>query len=175
MEHPFTCIVAGTTKAGKTTFVQKLIESDIIHPKIEKTWWCYSEDQPLYKNLKKCVTFIHGMPELDKIKSFSPKPQLLILDDLMQEMKGNSQLIQLFTRGCHHWGVSVIHIVQKIFFDGLRTSRINTDYLVLFKNPADQLQSQILGRFLFPLKQKYFLEAYSDATKNPHDYLFIDL
>jgi hypothetical protein len=176
MEHPFTCMVAGPTKAGKTMFVKRLIEnSNIIKPKLAKIWWFYAEDQPIYKELKNKVTFVQGMPDFKKIKAFSPAPQLLILDDLMQEMKGSAQIIQLFTRGCHHWGISIIHIIQNIFFDGLRTSRINTDYLVLFKNPADQLQSQILARHLFPTNQKYFLEAYSDATKAAHGYLFIDL
>lgn len=177
MEHPFTCMVAGPTKAGKTHFVKRLIENcnQIIRPKIEKVWWCYSEDQPLYSRMSRNIIFKEGMPNFDEIKSFSPKPQLLILDDLMQESKGNKNFVQLFTRGCHHWGISVIHIVQNIFFEGMRTARINTDYLVLFKNPADQLQAQTLSRFLFPTKQKYFMESYADATKPPHGYLFIDL
>jgi hypothetical protein len=177
MEHPFTCMVAGPTKAGKTMFVKRLVENmpNVISPRIEKIWWCYSEDQPLYKNIRHKITFVKGIPDFNEIKSFSPTPQLLIIDDLMHEMKGNTNLMRLFTRGCHHWGISVIHIVQNIFYDGLRTSRINTDYLVLFKNPADQLQAQILGRFIFPTKQKYFSEAYMDATKPAHGYLFIDL
>jgi hypothetical protein len=177
MEHPFTCMVSGPTKAGKTLFVRRLIENEhkMIHPRIDKVWWYFSEDQPLYKNMRRNITFAQGVPDLDLIKSFSPRPQLIVLDDLMQEMKNSSKLVQLFTRGCHHWGVSVIHIVQNIFFEGLRTSRINTDYLILFKNPADQLQAQIIGRYLFPTKQKYFSESYLDATTPPHGYLFIDL
>jgi len=84
-------------------------------------------------------------------------------------------LIKLFTRGCHHWNISVIQIIQNAFFEGLRTSRINTDYLVLFKNPADKLHPCILGRQLFPHDYKYFIESYNDVTANPHGYLFIDL
>ncbi len=176
MEHPFTCIVSGPTKSGKTTFVKQLIENrdSLIDTKIAKIWWCYTENQPLYKKIKN-VRFIEGLPDFSMLKSYSPTPQLLILDDLMQETKGNAQIVQLFTRGCHHWNISIIHIVQNLFFDGLRTSRINSDYIVLFKNPADQLQSQILARQLYPTNMKYFLEAFADATKSPHGYLFIDL
>jgi signal recognition particle receptor subunit beta len=38
MNHPFTCIVAGPTKAGKTVFVKKLIENKerIINQTIQK-------------------------------------------------------------------------------------------------------------------------------------------
>lgn len=168
MEHPFTCIVSGPTKAGKTLFVSRLINENIIKPKLHNIWWCYTEDHPQIKGIR----FIRGIPDIEQMKG---KVQLLILDDMMQEMKNNPQLTQVFTRGCHHWEISVIHIVQNAFFEGLRTSRINTDYLVLFKNPADQLQSQTLARFLFPTNPKYFLEAYADATRPPHGYLFIDL
>ena len=80
----------------------------------------------------------------------------------------------LFTRGCHHWNISLIHIAQNAFYDGL-TSRINSDYLVLFKNPADNLQIRVLARQLFPGKIKYFLESFADATEQPHGYLMVDL
>jgi len=63
----------------------------------------------------------------------------------MHETKGNDTLIKLFTRGCHHWNISVVQIVQNAFFEGLRTSRINTHYLVLFKNPADKLHPCIIA------------------------------
>ena len=81
----------------------------------------------------------------------------------------------LFTRGCHHWNISVINIVQNIFYKGLRTSRINAEYLVLMKNPSDRLQVQTLARQLFPHNSKYLLEAYNDATEKPFSYLLIDL
>lgn len=176
MEHPFTCIISGPTKSGKTTFVKNLIENKerVIDTELFKIWWCYTEKQPLYNEMRN-VTFIEGIPPFDELRKHSPKPQLLILDDLMQETKRSPQLIKYFTRGCHHWNISIIHIVQNLFFEGLRTPRVNSDYIVLFKNPADQLQSQVLARQLYPSKTKYFLEAFTDATKNPHGYLFIDL
>jgi hypothetical protein len=176
-QHPFTYIIGGPTKAGKTCFVKKLIQNrdTLLNPTPTKIWWCFTEEQPGYDDLKDCVTFCKGTPDINLIRQYEPKPQLLILDDLMQELENDSLLVQLFTRGCHHWNVSVIHIVQNIFFKGLRTSRINAQYLTLFKNPSDQLQVRTLGRQLFPSHYKYFLEAYADATSVPHGYLLIDL
>jgi len=175
--HPFTCIVAGPTQAGKTCFVKKLIENShrLFNTPPEKTWWCFMEEQPCYSHLEHKVTFCKGTPDLNLIRQNEPQPQLLILDDMMQELKHNDGLVQLFTRGCHHWNISVIHIVQNIFYEGLRTSRINAQYLVLFKNPSDQLQVRNLGRQLFPAQYKYFLEAHTDATSVPHGYLMVDL
>jgi hypothetical protein len=109
------------------------------------------------------------------LKTEKNESQIVVLDDLMLEAKNNAFLTKLFTRGCHHWNISVIQIVQNAFFDGLRTSRINTDYLILFKNPADQLHVSVIARQLFPRNTRYFLDSYSDATAAPHGYLFIDL
>jgi len=175
--HPFTCLVAGPTKAGKTSFMKKFIENceRLVDIPPTKIWWCFTEDQPCYNELMDKVTFCKGIPDLSLIKQFETEPQLLILDDLMMELENDKNLTKLFTRGCHHWNISAVHIVQNIFFKGLRTSRINAQYIVLFKNPSDQLQNRSLGRQLFPSRYKYYLEAYADATSTPHGYLIIDL
>lgn len=169
--HPFTCIVSGPTKSGKTTFVRKLLSNlhNFVYPPPEKIWWFYGEDYEPINN----VTYLKGVPDLNLVKQFSPRPQLIIIDDLMQETGSN--VSSLFTRGCHHWNVSVIYIVQHLFFKGLRTSRVNAEYLVLMKNPSDQLQVQTIARQLFPNNTKYFLEAYNDATEQPFSYLLVDL
>jgi septin family protein len=111
--HPFTCLVAGPTKAGKTTFVKNLIKnrSNLISEPLSKIWWCYGEYQESYEELKNDVLFIKGFPDMSVLREHSPLPQLLILDDLMQELQNDSHLTELFTRGCHHLNISVIHIV----------------------------------------------------------------
>lgn len=175
--HPFTAIVSGPTKAGKTVWVKNLIlyHEQMIYPIPEKIFYCYSEWQPLYHALENIgVNLIEGFPDMAKLK-LDAKPKLLILDDLMQEMKTDKNLIQLFTRGSHHWNISIIHIVQNLFFEGLRTSRVNAQYLILMKNPSDQLQASTLAKQLFPTKTKYFMESYKDACSESYGYLFIDL
>ena len=175
-KHPFTCIVGGPTKAGKTVFVKNLVKCalDMIVPVPERIIWCYTEWQPAYQELGETVTMIEGLPDLSDLRSYK-KPQLVILDDLMQELKRDPRLVQIFTRGCHHWNLSCVHVVQNVFFEGLRTSRINAQYLILMKNPADQSQIVALGKQLFPGKHKYFVEAYQDACSQPFSYLLIDL
>lgn len=93
---------------------------------------------------------------------------------MMQELKDDPNLLVLTTRGCHHNNNSAIHIVQNLFF-GNRTSRINSKYIVLLKNPPDKLQINTLAKQVFPNNIKYFYESYEDATKNPHGYLLLDL
>ena len=65
--------------------------------------------------------------------------------------------------------------MQNLYFNGLRTARINANYLVLFKNPSDKLQVANLGRQLFPGQSKFFVAAFESATLEPFTYLLLDL
>ena len=172
--HPFTCLVAGPTGSGKTTFIKELIQQSKkrIYLPPERIVWCYSEWQPLYTSLLGgLVEFHQGLPE-----QLNPKVRnLVILDDLMNSV--DQSVTDLFTKGSHHRNISVIHIVQNIFHQGKghRTQSLNTHYLVLFKNPRDGSQINHLARQMYPNNAQYLQEVYKDATAPPFGYLFIDL
>ncbi len=177
-KQPFTAIIAGPTKAGKTVWVKNFIQyADLmIDSPPEEIYYCYTEWQPIYQDLaNQGVKMIEGLPDMAQLKNSVNKPKLMILDDLMQEMKSDKKLVQLFTKGSHHWNLSVLHIVQNLFFDGLRTSRINAQYLILMKNPSDQLQASTLAKQLYPGKTNFFMEAYKDACSESYGYLVVDL
>jgi hypothetical protein len=177
-KHPFTAIVAGPTKAGKTVWVKNLILNAecMISPVPVDIYYSYSEWQPMYQELvHNGVHMVEGLPDMALLKANPEKPKFLVLDDLMQEMKNEKKLVQLFTRGSHHWNLSILHIVQNLFFEGLRTSRVNAQYLVLMKNPSDQLQTSTLAKQLYPGNSKFFFEAYQDACSGPFGYLLVDL
>ena len=57
----------------------------------------------------------------------------------------------------------------------MKTTNLNSHYLVLFKNPRDKGQAGILARQMFPSKWKAFLSAVEDAHHNPYSYLVVDL
>lgn len=172
-QHPFSAVVAGPSKSGKSTFVRQLIEnrSQLIFPKPSRVVWCYTQQQPLYDQLRNDpeITFMQGVPDFSSLKNC-----LVIFDDMMQELKNDKSLIMLTTRGCHHLNISCIHIVQNVFF-GDRTARVNSQYIVLLKYPSDKLQVNNLARQLFPENTKYFHESFEDATSKPHGYLLLDL
>ena len=83
-QHPFTCIVAGPTGCGKTTFVARLLRnaSAMIDPPPERVTWYYGEWQKAYENLDiPNVRLEEGLPT-----SFdNGKRGLVVLDDLMAE------------------------------------------------------------------------------------------
>ena len=90
-KHPFTCIVAGPTSSGKTSFVIKLMqnlkslctESRFVGGII----WCYSEEKAVpSKQLEKLglnITHQEGLHE--SYGNARGEPSLIILEDLLNE------------------------------------------------------------------------------------------
>ena len=178
---PFTCVVSGPTKSGKTELVKQLVRHSgcLIVPVPTKIIWAYSEWQGSYNDLLHVATleFVEGLPDFTELRNTKERV-LLVLDDLMQNLSKdkNKELNALFCKGSHHWGngVATIFIVQNLFFDKLRTARLNTHYLILMKNPADRSQVNSIAKQMYPNKTKYFLESYLDACSKPYGYLLID-
>jgi len=177
-QHPCNVIVAGPTKAGKTEFVKRLVShaNAMFSPPPAEIWWCYGEWQPTYHDqpLIDRVKFVEGFPDQKELRGSAGVPKLLVLDDLMQDVKEKS-LSKLFSQGTHHGNISCVHIVQNLFYGNNRTSRVNAQYIILMKNPSDKLQASNLGKQLFPGKLPYFLESYGDACRDAFGYLAIDL
>jgi hypothetical protein len=54
-------------------------------------------------------------------------------------------------------------------------SSSDTQHIVLFKNPRDQIEPAIFARQMYLSHPKKFMIKYTEATKRPYGYLFIDL
>lgn len=174
-QHPFTCLCAGPTSCGKSTFVKRVIDTKIIEPQPEKIMWLYAEDQPLYHTLKQ-VTFHKGIPDDIEDLFDVTKTNLLIIDDLMTKCHSDERLTRLFSVGSHHKNLSIIFIVHNIFHQGkeMRNISLNTHYIVLFKNPRDNQQISTLARQIYPNAWRFLVEVFRDATSMPHGYLLLD-
>ena len=173
LKHPFTCLIAGPTMSGKSFFVQRLISyaQNIITPPPERIVWCYGGAwQDSFSSFPN-VEFVAG---LNFTQNSSKIPTLLIIDDLMCET--NDNVTKIFTKGCHHQNMSVIYIVQNLFHKGKeqRTISLNSNYIVMFKNPRDLSQITHLAKQISPGNTKSVHEAFKDATNNPFGYLFLD-
>ena len=176
MKHPFTCLVSGPTSSGKTSLVKAIIEEKVINPFPKNILWLYAADQPLYKGLKG-VEFYRGIPEDIEERFNSKEENLLIIDDLMTQCHSDERMTRLFSVGSSHKNLSVIFIVHNLFHQGkeMRNISLNTHYIILFKNPRDSQQISTLARQMYPGNSHFLIEAYQDATKKPHGYLFINL
>lgn len=174
--HPFNLIIGGASGSGKTVWVsrflrhyKKMIKGDIRH-----VLYCYGVFDPKILEFEQMgIETYHGLPTEEILKN-KKKPLLLILDDLMIDAKSD-YLDMLFTRGSHHWNISIIFITQNMFAKEIKTARNNAHYIVLLRNPAGELQVRNLGVQLFPRRLQYFMEAYKSATNENFGYLLIDI
>ena len=182
LQHPYTCLIAGPTSCGKTQFVKKIIEEGehVVNGSAEKIIWLYGEYQPAYMELSSKfphILFIEGIPE-NLNEYIDPKfRNLIVIDDLMSETGNDKKVTNLFTKGSHHRNLSVILLLQNLFYNGKesRTISLNAHYIVLFKNPRDNTIVTSLAKQMYPGKIKFLQEAFRDATKLPYHYLFLDL
>ena len=182
LKTPFSLMAVGPSNCGKTQWTKTLLEQgrSVMRTYPDRILWCYSEYQSAYIELNKQfpqIEFIEGIPN-DVGEMFDPNVNnLIVLDDLMAECAGDKKIANLFTKGCHHRNLSVVFIVQNLFFQGKesRTISLNTHYMVLFKNPRDRSQIVHLAKQMFPGNVKFMQESYDDATKETYGYLFVDL
>ena len=182
--HPFTALVTGMTGSGKTVWVQKLLEhaNQVIQPPPQRIVWSYSQWQPAYNQMLKSIPgieFVKGIPhDLDEDWYFNSHiNNLMVIDDQMTETSNDKRILNLFTKGSHHRNLSVVFLLQNVYFQGkiMRTLSLNAAYLVLFKNPRDKLQMMTLGKQMYPGKTEQFLQKYEAAVQRPYGYLFVDL
>lgn len=173
-QHPFTAIIAGPTSSGKSHFIKQFLRerSGLINGRIDEIVYCIPEGQVVDHEIAYNRLY-EGIPDVEMFRDL--KPRLVILDDLMREADGS--VVDLFTKGSHHYNLSVIFVTQNIFNQGKgrRDISLNAHYIVCFKNPRDRQQISHLSKQIYPENPKYIQEAYNDATSKPFGYLLFDL
>lgn len=180
-KHPFTCLIAGPSFAGKSVLLEKILlnKETIIDKEFDRIVVCYKVYQPSYdvlKLLNSTVKFIEGLPnvsEFDKNEN-----SLLILDDLMSECSDSQEISNFFRVYSHHLKISIFILNQNIFPKGKcqRDISLNVSYMIIFNNPRDRQQIKTLGQQMFPKKSTSFFAIFEDAISqvDGHGYLFID-
>ena len=76
-----------------------------------------------------------------------PPHSVFVLDNFGDEAKNNRYLSELYTRGSHHRGITLIQVMQNLFLP--RTRSLNVHYFVLLRQIRDHqikiLAGQIAG------------------------------
>ncbi len=163
--------VVGPSKSGKSTFINKLLQSDIIFPQPEHYFYFYGQIIP--KDKLNHVIYKQGLPNVDSI----PSQSVVVLDDLMHEVGKNDSMLNLFTRVAHHRQCFIIYVTQNLFHQSknCRSMNLNVHYLVLFKNVRDRTIIHKLAMQMYPKNIKFLVDAFEEATSEPYTYLFMDL
>lgn len=179
-QHPFTAVIAGPTSSGKTVFVRRLLENYKELTTFDcaplRVLYCYGQFQSGVENtiIDVAIKPVEGLADESLIESY--KPHLVIIDDLMNELKSSSELSALFTKKSHHLRISVIFILQNLFCKGneIRNISLNCHYIVAMKSPRDRQQLKVIGRQMGADDMPHFVESYDDATSQPYGYLLLD-
>lgn len=102
----------------------------------------------------------------------SPEIKLIILDDLMDAT--DQRVASLCTQKRHHRNISVMYIVQTLFYRGKhhRTTSLNAHYMVL---SIDVSQITTLVHQMYLRRKQFFLKVFARATARPHGYLLINM
>ncbi len=180
---PFTMIIAGPTGCGKSTFVARLLKhKDVMFsPPVKEVRWYHCQTQPFHHKLQEMFPDIIIHEGLPDPRDFDPEiPKLVILDDMMEELcDKRSDLASLFSKKSHHTNSSIIYITQNVFQRNkhYKTAAVNTQHLVLMKNPRDvhqisTLQTQMFGKSASKTG-RFLQDIYKHATAFPHSYLLV--
>lgn len=178
LHAPVSIQVSGQSSSGKTVWTKRLLgcrdEMFDVPPKHVKyfygVWQDAFEEMTDYN-----VEFIHGLPANIEDHSGGKEHTLWVIDDLMSDVMKNKEMEELFTRGSHHYNISVIFIVQNLFAQGKssRSISLNTHVNVLFNNPRDVQQITRFGSQIG--MSKLLRAAYKDATSTAYGYIVVDL
>ena len=174
-QHPFSMIIAGSSGSGKTYFTKLLM--DRVSVTFEKIFWFYTEWQDAYRDCDH-IDFIAGMPtSFDEYLDVTDGPKAMIFDDLMVKCASSELVAQAFTQKRHHQNVSVVLIMQNLYCQGsvMRNIHLNTEYIVLFRNPRNKSQFGHFARQIEPKKYINLLDSYIDATSRPFSHLLVDM
>ena len=172
--------VSGKSQSGKSFLVCCMLchLEELFTPIPSKIIYCYGiyqkELDELARDLpnKELIGFPNNLYELiEGHDSF-----LIVLDDLMLQSSNDQHISDLFTRGSHHHGISMLYLTQNLFPPGKlsQTICLNSYYMVIFRNPRNSLGISTLAKQMFPKYTNYLMEVFDDATSKPYGYLMID-
>ena len=164
---PANFYVCGQTQAGKSHITRRMLRhlEELFYPVPTKIIYCYGEYQKKFDELPPNVELMEGFPDNLNDMVRDHDSSLVVLDDLMSQCSNDQRVADLFTRGSHHRGISVLYLTQNLFPPGKlsRTISLNSHYFVIFRKPRDSLGISTLAKQMFPGRTNYLMESFRDA------------
>ena len=178
--------IAGATNCGKTMWVRNFLKNSSSMFESDppsKVLYSYSIYQDLFLTMENeidNIKFKNNIPSQSDINSFAEdgKHGIIVIDDNMSRAGKSQEVEDLFTKGSHHMKITTIFISQNMFNSSPknRTISLNSQYMVIMKNPRACSQLNTLAQQLFGKgKSNVLCAVYIDVMKTPYNYFIIDL
>ena len=180
LKENFKLFIAGPSRCGKTYFVSDLIENIETFSKQPPSTivYVYKVWQTKFDEMRSIVhMFIPDNENIvNQLKDLAiGQPIFVIFDDLLNSTS-LVDISNLFTVDGRHMNMSMAFITQRMFVNNEHFRQIsqNCDYFCVFKNPRNSSEIRTLAQQLTPGSLD-LVDVYTEATKDPFTYLFINL
>ena len=193
-DHPYRILMVGCSESGKTNTLLNLINEQ---KDIDKIYSCAKDlSEPKYeyliknrenagiKHLNNSKTFIECSNTMDdiyeNINDYNPNRRRKILSvfddmiaDIMTNKKFQSIIKELLIRG-RKPNISLVFIPQS-YFSVPKEVRLNlTHYLIMKINNKRELKNIAINHSA-DIDYKDFIKVYRECTKEPYNFLTIDI
>ena len=184
LKKNFTYCIIGPSKVGKTVHLINLLkrQDELFESgKIENSIYCYKAWNESFNELQNGIikTWLNEIPSEQQIQEIAEPyvnkgGTLLIIDDFGSQLTPVIPL--LFSVLSHHLQITVILVLQALYNKNPMYKEIqtNSQYISIFKNERDKSQISTFARQFEPTNWKYIINVFSDITRKPFSYLFID-
>lgn len=175
-----TMLIVASSGRGKTSLTRAIVRerNKIFNVNSRMVLWCYNAIESVPPDLQRGddVVLHQGLPSMEEVRQYKTLKPLIVIDDLMVEMKSSSEMEKLVSVATHHYDCQLIILLHTVFYGAtIRNLRLQASYVILFKNPNDKQSVICMGNQIMARNSKTFLEIYDEATKEPYSYLLIDL
>jgi hypothetical protein len=186
-KHPSTFLLCGSSGSGKTVWTFNLLKNiDILLTDArckQNIIYFYCQWQPLFDEFSKLnivTKWINKLPTEEDITELTLPYKdrggsMIIIDDYAQAL--TPDIARLFAVLARHCNTTTILLVQNLFTKNpiYREISLNTNFIIVFKNPRDRQQIRNFAQQFAPANSKYVVQAFNEATREPHSYLLFDL
>ena len=178
----FKIFACGPSRCGKTCFIIDIIQNlqSIAKAPPKKVLYVYKVWQQKFDELKESGlvdNFVQDQKDLvSRLKTMiNRESSLIVFDDLINS-SNLQDIANLFVVDGRHSNLSLIFLSQRMFVnnESFRQISNNCDYFAVFKNPRNSSEVRVLAQQLTPGSLE-LINIYSEATKDPFSYLFINL
>ena len=178
----FKIFACGPSRCGKTCFIIDIIHNlqNITKAPPNKILYVYKVWQQKFDELQESGLVDHFVQDQnDLVKNLkilsNREPSLIVFDDLINS-SNLQEIANLFVVDGRHSNYSLIFLSQRMFVnnESFRQISNNCDYFAVFKNPRNSSEVRVLAQQLTPGSLE-LINIYSEATKDPFSYLFINL